>query len=260
MTRARTYSDEALVRAVAQSLSWRGVLRMLGLSGTSAASIRSVRRRADLLGLDHRHFATQRHWNDGTLQAAVAGASSWSEVVERFGDTRPVSTTLVKGHARRLGIDTRHLDDDIRRRSSNQPSAGATPSPPAAEAANLRRAGPSLAAAWFLMSGDDVSWPLEPCAYDLLVWRQGTAMRVQVKTTTLRSGSTWAARLTHTHTVQSPSDPANIDCFFIVAADLTAYLIPAEDVGGRFLIHLSAYEHHRVSFLAEPPTTQTAAR
>ena len=39
------------------------------------------------------------------------------------------------------------------------------------DADNLPRAGSFLAAAWFALAGYDVSWPLEPCAYDLLVHR-----------------------------------------------------------------------------------------
>ena len=48
----RRYSDSDLVDAVRASHSWRGVLRALGLSATSAAAMRSVRAHADRLQLD----------------------------------------------------------------------------------------------------------------------------------------------------------------------------------------------------------------
>jgi hypothetical protein len=60
MTDERSYRDEELAAAVATSTSWRGVLRTLGLIGSSTAMIRSARHHADRLGLDYRHFTGHR--------------------------------------------------------------------------------------------------------------------------------------------------------------------------------------------------------
>jgi hypothetical protein len=77
VARARGYSDDELVAAVSVSRSWRGVLRELGLAATSSSAIRSVRRQADRLGIDYRHFTGQRRWGDEDLVAAVEASDSW---------------------------------------------------------------------------------------------------------------------------------------------------------------------------------------
>jgi hypothetical protein len=242
MARSRTYSDADLRHAVAEARSWRATLRVLGLKATSAAAIRSVRRRADELDLDYTHFAEQRHWNDGTLEAAIRRSDSWDSVTSALGMRRESAKAVVRGHARRMGIDVSHLDG----RELQETAAPPRPEP---GRSHLRRAGPSLAAGWFLLCGHDVAWPLEPCPYDLLVHKGGTTHRVQVKTTTLRAGSTWAARLTHTARSETPYDIDEIDWFFVIDGDLACYLIPAEAVGGRFLIHLAKYRRYRVAVL-----------
>src|SRR4051794_40866439 len=114
----RTYTDQQLTDAVASSHSWRAVLRRLGLTATSSAAIRSVRGHAARLGLDDSHFTGQRRWTDAELVAAVAGAQSWTHVAEHLGLSGGSSTTLLKGHAVRLGVDTSHLS---RRRHEGPP-------------------------------------------------------------------------------------------------------------------------------------------
>ena len=71
----RRYSDEQLIEAIQASHSWRGVLRQVGLSATSAAAMRSVRMHADRLGLDYSHFTGQRRWTDQQLVAAIDSAA-----------------------------------------------------------------------------------------------------------------------------------------------------------------------------------------
>lgn len=243
----RTYSDDALTIAVAESQSWRATLEALGLRGRSAGSIRSVRRHADRLGLDYTHFTGQRKWSDRQLANAVAESYTWAEVAAALGLSSGSSTTTMRGKAVRLGLETRHLD--FKRIQSKRPEA------PRLRRAHLRRAGALLAAAWFELSGDEVSWPLEPCRYDLIVWRRGRAERVQVKTTTKRSGNTWAADLRCTTSKRGPYDPDDIDLFFIIDGDLGCYLIPIEAVAGRFALQLSAYEEFRL-----PPLALTVSR
>ncbi|GAB4004291.1 hypothetical protein GCM10028772_10080 [Nocardioides ultimimeridianus] len=103
-----------------------------------------------------------------------------------------------------------------------------------------------MAAAWFTLCGADVSWPLEPCAFDLVVIDSGTVRRVQVKSSTVRSGSTWVARITQSGRGAVPYDIDEVDCFFVVDGDLNFYLIPSAEVGGLTTIHLSAYEGFRL--------------
>ena len=85
----RGWSDADLISAVAVSRSWRGVLRKLELCATSAGSIRVVKRRVALLGLDTSHFTGQRTWSDAALKRAAAQAYSWNELLR--GDRNQVS-------------------------------------------------------------------------------------------------------------------------------------------------------------------------
>jgi hypothetical protein len=179
----RRYTDKDLVEAVRASHSWRGVLRALGLSATSAAAMRSVRMQADRLKLDYSHFTGQRRWTDQQLVAAITSATNWTQVAETLGLAGGSSTTTMRGHAVRLGLDTAHLSMP---KNSPPPVVSRRP-----QQSNIARAGSLLAAAWFELCGYSVSWPLEPCRFDLLVWMETTAQRIQVKTTTVQQGSSW---------------------------------------------------------------------
>ncbi|WP_194385631.1 group I intron-associated PD-(D/E)XK endonuclease [Microbacterium invictum] len=235
--------------AIAASVSWRGVLRELNLVATSAGAMRSVRSRADHLGLEYGHFAGQRRWNEEQLQSAVATETSWTEVVDALGLTGRSAVSIVKGHAARLELDVSHLTPI---------PADARPSPKL-DLHRLGRAGALLAASWYTLSGHDVSWPLEPSRFDLIVHTVHGMRRVQVKTTTSRRSDKWQVYLSTTHGERTTYDPDEIDDFFIINADLECYLIPVEAVGGLHMIQLSAYEQYRVAGLVTISQTVPAA-
>lgn len=138
----------------------------------------------------------------------------------------------------RLGLDTAHL---------NPPR---TPQPPALmvrpQRANLSRAGALMAAAWFELCGQAVSWPLEPCRYDLLIWNNAAAHRVQVKTTTVKQGGAWTAWISNSGTGRATYDPDDIDYFFVIDGDFNYYLIPVAAVGGLMAIRLGAYSQYQL--------------
>jgi hypothetical protein len=234
----RRYSDAQLVEAVRASHSWRGVLRALGLSATSAAAMRSARAHADRLGLGYSHFTGQRRWTDQQLVAAIASASSWTQVAETLGLVGGSSTTTIRGHAARLGLDTAHLAPP---RKPQLPIGLMRP-----QQLNLARAGSLMAAAWFELCGHSVSWPLEPCRYDLLVWMGTTAERIQVKTTTVKRGTSWTVWISNTGKERTTHDPDEIDHFFVIDGDFDYYLIPAAAVGGLTAIQLSAYRDYQL--------------
>lgn len=192
---ARSYNDEQLEQTLASSRSWRGALRALGLSATSASAMRSLRQQADRLGLDYSHFTGQRRW-------------------------------------------TAHL------------TAGKSPPPvrgaQSPRMTNLPRAGSLLAAAWFELCGRAVSWPVEPCRYDLLVWMERPAERIQVKTTRLRTGTSWTVSLSTTGKSRRTYAPDEVDQFFVIDGDLSYYLLPLHVVGGLTAIRLAAYEAYRL--------------
>jgi hypothetical protein len=243
---ARSYSDEELATAVAVSRSWRGVLRHLGLVATSSAAIRSVRHHADRLDLDHGHFTGQRRWTVDELDAAIGASRSWSQVAAVLGLSGGSSAALLKGHAARLGIDTSHMS-----RPAGLPPGSA---PMDARLSQLPRAGSLLAAAWFTMCGYDVSWPLEPCRYDLLAALRQDILRVQVETTRVKDAGGWVVSLSNTRGERVTYDPDEIDYFFVVDGDLEYYLLPVGSVGGLHSASLSAYDQFRLS---QDPTTTT---
>ena len=101
------------------------------------------------------------------------------------------------------------------------------------------------------MCGYAVTWPLEPCRYDLIVGRNRELSRVQVKTCSRRAKG-WQVSLTtsghptggnHARTFY---DPDEIDSFFVIDGDLNYYVIPIASVGGLSGISLSAYQRFRV--------------
>ena len=157
-------------------------------------------------------------------------------MIARLGVETDAGTTLIKGHAARIGADTTHLP--VTSRASDASELAPTLD-------HLDRAGPALAAAWFLLCGIDVSWPLEPSRYDLLVCTVAGIRRVQVKTTRTRAGDSWKAYLSTTRGERRTYDPDEIDDFFIIDGDLNYYLIPVTVVGGLHAIHLNAYERYR---------------
>lgn len=111
----------------------------------------------------------------------------------------------------------------------------------------LHRAGSFLAASWYTLCGHDVSWPLEPSRYDLLVDTAAGIRRVQVKTTMTRAGSTWQVYLSTSGPERRTYDPEEIDEFFVIDGDLGHYVIPVAAVGGLHAIHLSAYKRFKVA-------------
>ena len=78
----RTWTDEQLIKAIAETHSWRAATRALGMGSTSSYEL--VPRRAAELRLDTSHFRGKRSWTDEALAAAVAESKSWSGVGRRL--------------------------------------------------------------------------------------------------------------------------------------------------------------------------------
>jgi hypothetical protein len=248
----RQYSDTELSQAVQSSQSWRGVLRALGLAGTSAAAMRSVRTHADRLQLDYNHFTGQRRWTDQELAAAVKLATTWTQVTDALGLLGGSSMATVRSHALRLGLDTAHLSPSRKSRVSERELRP--------QLVHLPRAGSLMAAAWFELCGNHVSWPLEPCRYDLLVWIDSSAQRIQVKTTNVKQGSSWTVWISNAGKMRSPYDPDEIDQFFLIDGDFNFYLIPIAAVGGLTAIRLAAYGDYLLPRDAITPSAADTTR
>ena len=230
-------------------------MRQLGFGDRagSAGAIRIVRRRAVALGLDWSHFRGKRRWSDAQLRQAVAEGRSWEEVVTRIGLSTASGNVQphLKSHAIRLGLDTSHLNA-VAHTGRQPPEAVPRIASAATDRKYLRAAGPVTAAAWFMLRGCAVSFPIEPAAYDLLADTADGMSRVQVKTTTFASHAGWMATVGHhpdTHSKKGQLqayDPDEIDLFFIVDGDMTMYLIPYRAVAGRVRVLLRTYRKYIV--------------
>jgi hypothetical protein len=232
MSTGHPYPRHILADAVGSSRSWRGVLRCLGRPEHSAGALRVVRREVAAFGIDHSHFTGQRRWSDSQLNDAVSRSRSWSEVMRRLGVSGG-NHVSIRTHAARLRIDTTQFE----RPRPNPPPAG----PPALT--HLRVAGPTLAAAWFMLRGYPVLWPLEPCRYDLVIHLGDATHRVQVKTATFRQEGSFVAQLSNSRRPghRDRYDVGEIDSFFVIDADLNAYWIPFAAVSGYGQISLRSY-------------------
>jgi len=204
-----------------------------------------LRQRAQALGCDSSHF---RHrptkWTDGQLRRAIQDGNSWGDVLRALGlSSSGTAAVSVKTRALQLGIDYSHIE-----RRGKVPR-GEIPfiAPPRLDL--LRSAAPNLAAAWFLQRGYHVSWPLEPCPYDLLVDAGHIPYRIQVKTATGRDSKTgtWVCGLVQSGNRRgTPYSPDDIDFFFVVDASGRFFVIPLEEVAGQVTVNLNTMEHRTV--------------
>jgi hypothetical protein len=244
----RSWTDDDLRRAIAENRSWRAVARALGLKGTSAGTVRALKKHADRLALDTAHFTGQRHWSDRRLREVMRDATCWADVIAGLGvSDGKESRVRIKGHAMRLGLDCTVL------RPSESPRPAAEPLQLPARPEMLRAAAPALATAWFTLHGCAVALPMEPEVYDLLVTTPHGVQRVQVKSSERpgRSGR-WEVGIGRRPYVldktaaKMPYDPDDIDLFFVVLGDGSLYLIPSSVLAGRVRVYVDTYTAYRV--------------
>lgn len=249
VSREHLYSDDDLRQAVMSARSWREVLRRLDLNPGSSAAKRSIRSHVEHLGLDTSHFTGQRRWTEAELIDAVAASRTWVEVQAVLGLSGGSSTSLLKGHAVRLGLAVGHFTG----LAQAQTDGFLVPVP---DLALLPRSGSMLAAAWFMLCGYEIAWPLEPCPHDLVVHREGTFSRVQVKTTRVWRDGSWQVGVTSSGRTPAPYDPDDLDYFFVIDGEFGYYLIPANVAAGRTGLSLRRYENFRVPSHPEAPSVQ----
>jgi hypothetical protein len=183
---------------------------------------------------------------------AVENGRSWYEVLEFLGLVNSGGNLrAVRTHTLRLKIDSSHLN----RKPGHQPPPHREP-----QLICLRVAGPTLAAAWFMLRGYPVLWPLEPCRYDLAVQISDTIQRVQVKTATYFNEGSFMAQLSNSRRPghRDLYDVDEIDSFFVIDAELNAYWIPFAEVSGYGQISLRNYRGSLVAECGRWLTTPTA--
>lgn len=122
---------------------------------------------------------------------------------------------------------------------------------------HVRSAGPALVAAVFAVQGWQVSWPLEPAPYDLVVARDDQLLRVQVKTCTTQQHGNWICWIMRSSYAAVPGSKRRtaygedqLDVLAVVDGALGVYLVPYGLVVGKTAITLRAYERYRVATLA----------
>src|ERR1700761_5156936 len=157
------WTDRQLTEAIASSTNWRSVMRRLGFGDRSgsAGAIRIVRRRAVALDLDWSHFRGKRRWSDEQLRQAVTESGSWDEVITRIGLATGSGNVQphVKSPPIRLGLDTSHLNA-ITHTGRQPPEEVPRIASADTDRKHLRTAGPVTAAAWFMLRGCAVSFPI----------------------------------------------------------------------------------------------------
>jgi hypothetical protein len=229
------------------------------LRGTSAGSIRVIKRHAIRLGLDTSHFAGTRTWSDGQLKSAVVDAQSWDELLAALGLTpgRSDGRMRIKAQAIRLGLDLSRLGRGT--------ESSIRPIELEPDVKYLRDAATSIAASWFALRGFNTAIPMEPAVYDLLVSMSEGIKRIQVKTTTYNGKTGWMVGVgRRPYSIGNkerlvPYDPELIDQFFIVDGDLNMYLIPSQVIAGRVQILLRTYKKYIVGNAAGLMSPRSAA-
>lgn len=238
-------SDEDVRQAIQAAYSWRGVMRELGYLTTNGRTAARIRQRAESLGYDTSHFRGQRTWSDPALQEALAANVTWAGVLRCLGMADGGGNVLaaIRARATQLGLDYAHLGN-FQRTIRGQVPFTADP-----EVKWLRRAAPTLAAGWFARRGYDVSFPTEPCSYDLIVDAERTLHRIQVKTGAYRDpkSGAWACGITQNPKYRKTPyyDPAEVDFFFLIDGDCTYYVVPLEEVAGQRQVNLPGNLGHR---------------
>lgn len=272
MARPRKWTDEQLRDAVKGSTSWVGVSNALGVAVGGASKVAIVRRASELdLGVRHLSAFTpppQRRQRDACdpgltkdeVQDAAKAASTWTEFRDTLGFTGGSGYTACERLASHFDVSTSHFrartdPRPIARSRSVQQDFGNEPS-----AQHLWRSAAATASAWFMHRGYVVSIPVEPAKYDLVVDSGTGFKRVQVKSTAYRDarGGRWSVGITRNEWRPSKNgakghwsavaySPGELDYFFILCADGSKYLIPAETVAGqRGIVVDSKYAEFRL--------------
>src|SRR5689334_9740233 len=137
----RGLTESQLRAAVAESTSWRGVLRQFGL--TSPRVGRQLRSACDALGITYGHFYGMGRADRNELCLVLARSASWAEVFAALGYAADSGSarSLVRRQATDLGIDISHLESQALSNTAAGPFAGTS------DVRYLRRAAAFLVAA-----------------------------------------------------------------------------------------------------------------
>jgi PD-(D/E)XK endonuclease len=159
-----------------------------------------------------------------------------------------VLTSSIKQRIQNLGLSTSHF------RSRGLNGLTDVPLDPRANVfadpipKRLRFAAIGNAIAWFTERGHVVSLPIEPAVYDLVVDMGQRFIKIQVKSSSTRSGGVGFARTGYDssrpgsksggYARRAPYEPGEIDFFFVVLGDGSMYLLPYDVIGRSMTVRL----------------------
>lgn len=228
--------------------SWLQVTNALGLSVGGAGKIAVVRRAAEL-DLDVSHLSptpvpSPRKEALSTVEVDLgpmgltdlaAECSSWTEFRDALGLKGGSGYETAKVLASRNAVDTSHFRARTDPLPLSRPDEVRLDFGESVGTEHLRFAATGIATAWFMRRGYMVSVPVEPTKYDLVV-ESGTGLKkVQIKSTNHKGrNGHWVAHIghqpydadSHMKRRKSPYSAEDVDYFFIVCGDDSAYLVP----------------------------------
>lgn len=107
VAKTRSWTDDELRKATAESVSYLEMMRKLGLKGNSRRTVNTAIAR---LNVDVSHFRRWRKASDQDLTEAVQQCHSMAEVLDRLGLKYAGGThALYANRIKRLGLDISHF-------------------------------------------------------------------------------------------------------------------------------------------------------
>lgn len=182
---------------------------------------------------------------------ALKGAISRADVIRRLG--LPISGSSYK-RIRHLALDAGVSLSELPGQAWSCDPIPLTDLPfkMKHEPTRLRKAGVALASAWFLSRGYEVSLPLEPVTYDLVVESEAGFKKIQVKTTNGNVARLLRTSYGKTHFPSTGNYGTSIyredevDFFFICTGSGDRYLIPWSITGEKGRISLARYANFKL--------------
>lgn len=172
--------------------------------------------------------AYQREWYQRNREKCLAAAAARKEVERARRPPKP------------LPVERKPLREAIGFRKFTNPR-------------KQGHAGLGIAIAYLSRIGVDVAIPLtDTQRYDLIIVHDEGMERVQVKTTTVKQGRNYYARLTtiggnHTQVKVRKFEPTDFEWLFVICGDATAYMIPTQAISARTGLLLGQrYEQYRL--------------
>jgi hypothetical protein len=220
-------------------LQVRLLLRVL--AATAAAMLGVAQRQEHLVGhRPHRYvvpgaedvgMANRRRYTDDQLRAAIPAARYWVDVVTALGFPRTRAATDIKLVARRLGLETSHLDRPRTiGRAFNHDGPGRPNNP---SSVGSRTEGIVLAA--LIRAGKVVLLPFgDGHRYDLAVDDGGRLVRIQCKTAFYKDGCVVFRTVSRRRDGTSMGYEGHADAFGVYCPALDkVYVVPLVDAPDR---------------------------